>query len=176
MVKAYPENWDKIKERLTLLWDNEILDRPCIAVTCPKDKSAPFKNTRPWKNESLKDYYLNPECILERNLDRLEKTYFGGDAFPVIFPYWACGGHFKYLLSKEQYDKNVKYAPNTIWMDPVIEDYDKFDFHFSKENPLLQAELQALKYLVEESKGRFFVAPPDNCGSYDGLAALRGNE
>ena len=170
------ENWETIKKRLTLLWDNEILDRPCVSVMCPKDKNNPFNYNRPWGKESLRDYYLNPQCMLERSLDCLEKTYFAGDAFPVIFPYWGTGGHAKYLLTRKQFDTNVLYHPHTIWLEPVIENYDTFDFNFDKYNPIFQAELQALKFLAQEGKGKFFVAPPDNCGSYDALAALRGNE
>ena len=68
------------------------------------------------------------------------------------------------------------YTDRSIWIDPVIEEYEEFDFAFKRENPIFQAELAALKILAEEGKGKFFVSMPDNCGSFDGLAALRGNE
>lgn len=32
MELMYQENWETIKKRLVLLWENEILDRPCISV------------------------------------------------------------------------------------------------------------------------------------------------
>lgn len=176
MKLNYRDDWDIIKKRLTMLWDNEILDRPCVAVQCPKDKNNPFNTSRPWGKETLKDYYMNPECILERSLDRFEKTYYAGDAYPVIFPYWGTGGHAKYLELQEVFEKNTNYAERTIWMNPVIEEYEDFKFEFDFNNPVFQSELRAMKYLADEGKGKFFVSMPDNCGSYDGLAALRGNQ
>ena len=175
MKLVYQENWDKIKERLTLLWDNEILDRPVVSVRCLKDKNTPYGNPNHKIPGTMKEYYLDVECILERNLDGIEKTYFGGDAYPVIFPFWGCGGHSKYLESWEMFEKNTHYAPNTIWMNPAFEEYNEFDFRFDQNNPVFKAELQSMKYLAQESKGRYMVAMPDNCGSYDGLGNLRDN-
>lgn len=170
MELMYQENWETIKKRLELLWDNEILDRPCISVKCPKDENDPFVDVKPEGQEQLKQYYTDPEYILERNLARFEKTYFGGDAFPCIFSYWGTGGHAKYLKTE------VIYHPDTIWLVPAIEEYEEYDFDFKRENPVFQAELQALKYLADAGKGKFFVSPPDNCGSYDALSQLRGGE
>ena len=58
---------------------------------------------KPEGQEQLKQYYTDPEYILERNLARFEKTYFGGDAFPCIFSYWGTGGHAKYLKTEVIY-------------------------------------------------------------------------
>ena len=54
------------------MWDNEILDRPTVAVHCGKDKKDPYRDVRPWKNETLKDYYLNVhrQKYLDRSGDR----------------------------------------------------------------------------------------------------------
>ena len=170
MELFYQENWETIKKRLTLLWDGEILDRPCVAVSCLKDEKNPFQERVPKTAEEWKAFYTDPEWILERSLDRFDKSYYGGDALPMIFPYWGCGGHAKYLGGKAQY------VPGTIWIEPAFEDYNSFDFSFAPDDEVLQAELRALKYLAEAGKGKFFVAPPDNCGSYDALSELRGGE
>lgn len=170
MELMYQKNWETIKKRLTLLWDNEILDRPCVSVACPLDENDPYIPVKPEGQEALKEYYTNPELILKRNLECFEKTYFGGDAFPCIFPYWGTGGHAKYL------GPNVLYQPDTIWIDPAFTDYEAFSFDFDLQNQVFQAELTAIKYLAGEGMGRFFVAPPDNCGSYDALSQLRGGE
>lgn len=177
MMLMNQENWETIKHRLMLIWDNEILDRPCVSVKCAKGTgNRPGNRPAPGSPEEMKDFYLNPERILERNVQNFENTYFGGDSFPVVFPYWGCSGHIKYLFSQEQFDQKVAYSPQTIWIDPLLNDYDTFNFCFSKDNPVFQAELQTMKMLAEYGKGKFFVAMPDNCGSYDGLAAIRGNE
>ena len=170
MELYYQPNWETIKKRLTLLWNKEILDRPCVAVSAPKENYEPYVGRIPQNEAEWKAFYTDPEWILERSLAAFERTYFGGDALPIIFPYWGCGGHAKYLGGKPHY------VPDTIWIEPAFEDYGSFDFSFDPQNEALQAELKALTYLADAGKGKFFVAPPDNCGSYDALSQLRGGE
>lgn len=170
MELKYQENWETIKKRMTLLWDNEILDRPMIAVECPRDEADPYIDEKPTDPEALKQYYTDPEWILQRNLRRFEKSYFGGDALPCVFPYWGTGGHAKYL------GPGIQYRQDTIWIDPAFSDYESFSFAFDPKNEIYQAELAAMRYLAEEGKGKFFVSMPDNCGSYDALSQLRGGE
>ncbi len=170
MELKYQENWETIKKRMQLLWENEILDRPMVAVECPRDEADLYRNEKPADPVELKKYYTDPEWILTRNIERFEKTYFGGDALPCIFPYWGTGGHAKYL------GPHVQYHRDTIWIDPAFSDYEEFSFAFDRENETYQAELSAMRYLAEEGMGKFFVSMPDNCGSYDALSQLRGGE
>lgn len=92
MELKYKPDWDIVKKRLNALWDREILDRCCVAVTAPLDKNKPYIEDVPTDPDELKAYYLDVEWILKRNEERMEKTYFGGDAFPCIFPYFGTGG------------------------------------------------------------------------------------
>ncbi len=170
MHLTYQENWDIIKTRLTLLWDREIYDRPCVAVTAPLDPDRPYIEEKPVSQEDLKRYYTDPEQILARNLERFEKTYFGGDALPCVFPYFGTGGHAKYL------NPEVVYQPDTIWIQPAFSDYDGFSFEMEPDNPVFLKELETIRFLAKEGQGRFFVSPPDNCGSYDGIYQLRGTQ
>lgn len=170
MELKYKPDWDIVKKRLIALWDREILDRCCVAVTAPLDKNKPYIEDVPTDPDELKAYYLDVEWILKRNEERMEKTYFGGDAFPCIFPYFGTGGHAKYLSSE------VIYRPDTIWIPAVMKEYAGFDFSFNPEmNETFKKEREIICTLVKEGMGKFFVAPPDNCGSLDALAQLRGN-
>ena len=167
----YKENWEESKKRFTLLWEKEIFDRPCVAACCPLDEKNPYRNCPPEGQDALHEYYHDPEWILKRNVERFEKTYFGGDSFPYIAPSWGTAGQAKYLSNK------VTYHPNTIWIEPAFEDYDEFSFEFDKDtNPTFQTELNIIKCLAEAGMGKFFVTQPDNVGSYDALSALRGGE
>ena len=167
------ENIDTIFKRMEALWQGEILDRCCISVTAPKDPLHPYHAQAPKTQEELRRWYLDGEWVLKRNLERIEKTYFAGDALPNIFPYVGTGGHAKYVCDPSK----VEYSPETVWIHPSIEDYETFSFAFDPEtNPVFQEELKLLSYLADEADGRYFVGMPDNCGSYDALAQLRGNE
>lgn len=164
---------ETILKRLDYLWHNEIVDRCCICVSAPKDPLHPYHEEPPKSREDLRRWYLDGEWILQRNLKRLQQTYFAGDALPMVFPYFGTGGHAKYLCPESR----VEYSPETIWIHPSIESYDTFSFDFDPDcNPCFQEELKIVSYLAEEAKGRYLVGMPDNCGSYDALAQLRGNE
>lgn len=164
----YVRDFDKIEKRLHLLLQNELMDRCCVAVTAPKDPLHPYHS----QNVGDETWYMDAEWIVKRNVERLEKTYFAGDALPHIFPYFGTGGHAKYFND----DISLKYTPETIWIDPYLEscaDLKPADLSSSRH---FKREVDILKYLCAESNGRYYVAMPDNCGSYDALAQLRGNE
>lgn len=165
---GYVKNFEKIQKRLELVLQGEILDRCCVSVSAPKDPKNPYID----KPEASESWYMDGERILKRNLERLEKTYFAGDALPMVFPYFGTGGHAKYFND----DIDVVYKEDTIWIHPYLEscgDLKPVDLSKSK---FFKRELEIMKYLVAESNGRFFMGMPDNCGSYDALAQLRGNE
>lgn len=169
----FKRDWEKTKQRLLLLWKRELLDRCCISVTAPKDPRDPYIEQKPTEPDALRGWYNDAEWILKRNIERFEKTYFAGDALPCIFPYFGTGGHAKYIVPEEQ----TVYEPDTIWINPIEEEFPDYDFRFDPQtNPVFQRELSIIRYLAEEGEGRFFVGPPDNCGSYDALSQLRGPE
>lgn len=170
MELQYKPDWEQCKKRLEALWDRELIDRCCISVKAPLDPDHPYVERKPVGQEELERYYMDETWILERKLEEMEKTYYGGDAFPCIFPYFGTGGHAKYLSSK------VIYQPNTIWIPPVIEEYGDFDFQFdAATNENFQKERRIIAFLAKEGQGKFFVSPPDNCGSLDALSQLRGD-
>lgn len=171
MELLYKPDWEKSRKRLAAVWDRELCDRCCISVPAPRNENDPYRQKTPETAEELEKFYMDETWILERNLERMEKTYFGGDAMPCIFPYFGTGGHAKYFSSK------VVYRPNTIWIPPVMEDYESFSFDFCVEkNEAFLRERRIVSFLAREGMGKFLVSPPDNSGSLDALAQLRGDK
>mgnify|MGYP006898626854 CR=1 FL=1 len=64
------------------------MDKPKFYITT----AIAYTSRKPQNAKELELSYTDPEWILERSLDTFEKTYYGGDALPIIFPYWGCGG------------------------------------------------------------------------------------
>ncbi len=162
---------EKRLQRLELLWHNEILDRCCVSVEAPKHAHDPYIVKQPTDPIELRKWYMDGDWILKRNLEKIQKTHYAGDAMPNVFPYFGTGGHAKYVCTQ----KDVEYTPDTIWIHPMLEDYHSFDFTLHKDNPFLVEELKVLTYLATEGRGKFFVGFPDNTGSFDALSQLRGN-
>ena len=165
------ENWDTIKKRLNMLWNNEILDRCCVCVKAPKNVNDPYIKKMPSDAKNIKNWYLDAEWILRRTLEEIDKTYYAGEALPILFPYFGTGGHAKYLCDESAVD----YGPDTIWIHNVIDNYKTFDFEFKSDNEMFKRELEVIEYIAKEGLGKFLVGLPDNCGSFDALSQLRGN-
>ncbi|MTI62017.1 MAG: trimethylamine corrinoid protein 2 [Firmicutes bacterium] len=169
----YKSDWNQVKERLRALWEGELIDRCCISVTAPKDKSVeidPFAGCESDEPEILRKFWEDPEIILERNLKRIENTFFGGEALPQIFLNFGTAGHAIY------FGADYKYTPDSVWYSPVINDWQEDPLVFDEDNEFYQRQLKIAEYLVNESGDRFFVSMSDNCGTLDALAHLRGSE
>jgi len=169
----YKENWDKVKERLIALWEREIVDRCCISIVAPKDKNIDidvFTACESDDPQKLKEFWENPVNILERNLKRMENTFFGGESLPQIFLNFGTGGHAIY------FGADYRYTPESIWYFPVIKDWDSYQLIYNPYNNFLVKQFKIARFLSEEGKSRFFVSMPDNCGNLDALAHLRGTQ
>ncbi|HHY83403.1 MAG TPA: trimethylamine corrinoid protein 2 [Clostridiales bacterium] len=164
---------DKVRERLYAFWERELIDRACIAVVAPREKGAHismFHNDRDLTNdpEALRCYWEDPETILNNAISRMERTFFGGDALPMVFQNYGTSGHCRYFGAKPLYGND------TIWFDPVWQSLE--DVHNSYTEEALKMELEIAKYLTEHAQGRYFVAMPDNCGTLDAIGHLYGTE
>ncbi len=163
---------DKVRERLYAFWENEIIDRACVAVWAPKEKgvniSAFINDTYCPDQASLVRYWTDPETIRKNNMKRLENTYLGGECLPAIFQNYGTAGHCNYFGAKPSYGKD------TIWFDPVWESLD--DAKDSYDESALIKHLSIAQYLVEHAKDDYFVAMPDHCGTLDAICHLYGTE
>ncbi len=167
----YKEDWDKSKERLTALWENEIVDRCCVSVIAPKKGSQWKFGPMPDSQDELFRFYMDGERILERETKKFENMYFGGDGFPIVWTNFGTAGHAKYFKGS-----SFKFAKDTVWFKPVIEDWEKDRLVFDPEAEILKMEYETMRFLSEQGKGKFFVSMPDNCGVLDALAHLRGTD
>jgi hypothetical protein len=165
------ENWAILEKRFEALWQREIIDRCCIAVFAPRDSRYYEQEPFPDDPESKEKYWFDGEFVLRRNLHRFRHTYFGGDAFPQIFLNLGASGHAGYF-------KNVHYHLDnrTVWFDPMISNWKTEELKFEPVGSLYSKTLSLARYLVQESRQRYFVSMPDISGNMDALAHLRGSE
>lgn len=60
----YQKNWDKVKERLLAIWENEIIDRCCISVTDKIDRNKPWGMGKPAvTDEEIYNTYIDKETV-----------------------------------------------------------------------------------------------------------------
>ncbi len=164
----YKDDWDKAKERLNALWNNEIIDRACVSVAVLKDNHHYVREKMPENTEELFHYFTDGEWIHKRQTHRFENTYFAGEAHPVIWTNFGTAGHAKYF-------KNAKYqfSKNTVWYDASLNDGEIPEY--MGDESILKVEKKCMEYLSREGMGKYLVSVPDNCGTIDALEHLRGS-
>lgn len=74
------------------------------------------------------------------------------------------------------YNGSKGFYNNTLWFYPFIKNLSKDTLDFDPESFLYRKTIDLAQYLVNESKGDFFVSMPDVNGNADVLAHLRGTE
>lgn len=143
-------------------------DRCCLSIVTPVNGKAFVEEDKPDNKKDLIEYYTNPSWIFERAMKRFENSYFGGEAFPCIFPFFGTSGHSSYF-------KNAcfEYAKDTVWFYPKIEATDEELLVFEHEGKNFTTQKRIMESLANLANGKCYVGMPDNCGSLDGLAQLR---
>lgn len=166
------ENFDKIRERFTALWDGEIIDRCCISVSWQDGEKIRQINRFPDNPKDRERYWTDAELVLKRNLACMEHTYYAGDAFPLIWLNLGPSGHAAFCRGARW-----GYEPSTIWFEPFMEEeLEPEKIILDRESFLFRKTLEFARYFTDESRGRYLVSMPDLAGNLDALAHLRGSQ
>lgn len=179
----YKPDWDKAKERIIAFWNNEIIDRCCIAILSPRKGSnlLPFPELQngPWlgglekyseeDTESIEKWWTDPEENYKRMVTWFENTYFGGEAVPSTYIDWGASAMSSFYGVKPVFKKT------DVWYHPVINDWESWEWHFdTKENKYWNDILLITRYAVEQNKGDYFVGIPEFGPALDVLSLMRG--
>jgi len=163
----------KVRERLSAFWAMEMADRALISVVAPKTPGAhisQFHNPEDLTSdrEALVRYWEDPQTIRKNNIERLERTFLGGEALPVIFQNYGTSGHCNYFGAKP------KYGNDTIWFDHTLESLEDIDGAYTET--LLKKHLHIARYLADRAGDAYFLGMPDSTGTLDALGHLYGTE
>ena len=121
MPLMHKPDWEHIQQRYQAWWAGEVLDRCMITVYAPRNVPVdppPFP-------EQVEDRWLDYAYLAALNEYRFERTYYGGDAFPMWhpgFPGWSFHGVFLGCP--------VALAEDTGWWDPIIADGELTDHDY----------------------------------------------
>jgi hypothetical protein len=179
---VYKDDIEQATERVDAWWNGEILDRAVVQIRAPRQagsgEAAQIRrdqdfDTSSWTQEQYRDYFTNPDLVIPRLKEVLSATYFGGEAFPVMYPvsigmvaitanYLGCPMRFV--------------SSSTTWHDPIIESPDDLpSFDYNPENEWWLASKRLLQRAVSDADG-YFVGCPDLNGPTEVLSLLRDHE
>ena len=96
-------------------------------------------------------------------------TYYGGEAFPLIFPDLGPD------IMGPMLGAELNLGEHTTWCEPNITGFEKFpDFKFNCENKWWKIVEEMTREMVADAKGDYFVSITDIHPGVDCLVALRG--
>jgi hypothetical protein len=173
-MTVYKEDVGESVRRVEAWWHHEVLDRAVIQVTAPGtpvDPEAAQETSPPEMDpEALERYFTDPPVVLPRLRRRLRETYYGGEAFPVMYPV---------SISMVAILGNYLGCPirfvneRTTWSEPVLDDWDRRPaYRFDAANKWWQVTERLLSAAVEEADG-YYVGAPDLNGPTEILSRLR---
>jgi hypothetical protein len=166
MQLSLKPDFEKTKKRIDAFWNCEIVDRPPVSITLPKENPKPLPSK---EYKTHRDRWLDIEFRAEQMDIEVENRIYFADGVPTVFPnmgpeifsaWCGCGYEF---------------GETTTWSVPCIEDWeaDSHKAKFDPEHPLFKATVKFTELLIERGKGKFIVGLTDFHPGGDHIAALR---
>lgn len=161
----YKDDWDQARARLEAWWAGEVVDRPVILVTAPRD-GAPPSNWNWWR---FVQYLDDPERAVEEFDAHCRSTYFGGEAFPNLCVNFGPGVAAAFMGAEPVIH------PDTVWFE-TPRSWEELDgsVRFAPEDPWWQRVRRATVVAAEAGQGKWITGLTDLGGSLDIVASLRG--
>ncbi|MFH0964440.1 MAG: hypothetical protein V2A58_10565 [Planctomycetota bacterium] len=167
MILAFKPDFEEAAKRWDAFLHGEILERPVICVTAPRDGHAEAARI-PYRERVLGDL----DEIIDQMLRAAEATYYGGEAIPTEGLSFGpdeiacfCGGELKWSEG----------SGDTNWSEPFVESWaDVLPLQIQQENTLWQRMLRFYERAAERLAGKALLSPPDLHTNMDLLAGLRG--
>ncbi len=164
---AFKPDLEEAAKRWEAYYAGEIIDRPVVCVTAPRDGCTPGPALT-YRERAFGDI----DELITRTLASAEATFWGGEAIPAFMPSFGpdevavfCGATLHWAED----------SGDTNWSEPCIEDWEQaLPLRLHDEHPLWQRMLEYYRRAAERMAGKMLLSPPDLHTNMDLLAALRG--
>ena len=161
-------DWPQAAKRLEAWWAGEIIDRVAIQVNAPK---AGYQRKPVTAPQDLEERWTNVDYTIEAAEERMQATFYGGEAFPMFWPNIGPDIFSAYLGCE------LIFMPTTTWAEPNIIDWNHPPpLTIDPGNHWWKLTLQMIERALESAPGRYFVGLTDIHGGMDALSAMRGRE
>ncbi len=171
----YKDNTEESIKRVDAFWNREVIDRvPIQAVVRPEElRNPPKEDGKKLSNQELEQYWTDPDLVIPRLQGYMKKTYYGGEAFPVMYPVSIN----MVAITANYLGAPMKFVNRyTTWHEAIIDDPDNLpSFEFDPENRWWKISKRLLEEAVARTDG-YHVGCPDLNGPTEALALLRYHE
>ena len=167
MEYLYKPDWERTKKMFEAYWHQENEERCLLNIRYTNEPELLLHLSHEGE-QSLEDFWLDTEVIMNRYLHYFENTYFAAESLPIANVFLGPGVTASYLGSP------YILAQRTIWFESIIKDWEKDKIVFDENSFMWKKTLELTKAAVELGKGKFFVDQTDLSGVMDILSHLRG--
>jgi hypothetical protein len=167
MLPRYKPDFEATVRRFEAFWNRDVLDRPCVVVTAPKD-DVDRRVAVPYR-AGTDGSFLE---ALEAYDEWAEGTYFAGESLPS-FDISLGPDQFAAFLGAELSETP---AGQTNWAKPCLDTLETGDLRLDERNPVWQKVLEFYRVAAEFARDRFLLNMLDLHSNLDCLSAMRGSQ
>ena len=170
----YKPDWEQAQKRMLAWWQQEILDRPCLQVTAPREgyeQELSDASKRP-PSVSLERWWTDVDYKVERLARSIRATFYGGEAFPLFNPNLGPDIFSAYFGATVRLQDE-----ETNWVEPLIDDWEQVPtLKIDENNYWWRLQLQLLQTAQDAGRGLWLTGLPDIHAGGDAFSALRGRK
>jgi len=166
------ENMEDIREklkRIEIWWNGKNRGRPLYRKILPAaNVQKPSGRKVKWENEKE-----IPDFDSIADAESFDYIYMG-ESYPTAPHIWGNRGTPMTMAS--YLGGGVLFRENTVWVEPVVENWENFEIKFDAENHWVKMSRMLMEKQVEKSSGNFLVSMPDLGDALTCMSMLRGTE
>ena len=165
MELSFKPDLDAALERWRAFWNHDLIGRPCVAVTAPKEgvERVPGPPTQ-----------IHPDTDFTKHLDQAEAAmacvHYGGEAMPMFQPSFGPDMAGAFVGARLDWSGH---SAGTSWSVPFVDDWDAA-LPLELCDPTWDRFVELNRLAGERGEGKFLVGMLDFHSNLDWLAAVRG--
>jgi len=169
MELQYKKDFSEAKKYWEYFWNGEILDRPLLLSTIPKNTEN-FLSPPPY----MSGIDGNFKKAIELFEEYAENTIFFAERIPYLSISFGPDEVAYFLKGAE---KNIMVKSNTAWIEPFIKNWDEVPtLEIDKGNNWYKKFIEFYRFGAEKGDGKFLLEMADFHTHLDCLRAIRGTE
>ena len=163
---------EKLK-RISAWWNREYTGRPLLNVSINTEDSPPqaVNLNELWQSPEIEPDF---EKMVAVQIENIFSHYYLAESYPALPHSWGRRGTpmtmAAYLGGK------VVFREETVWFEPVIENWEKFNIQFDKENYWVKISKKLIEEQIKRYDGTFLIWLPDFGDALTVFSLLRGVE
>lgn len=162
-------NFEERKKRWNHYWNKDVLDRPLIVASVPKEGCNPPSAYAVGYYNTCHGRYKEHLAVID---EALEGTEFLCEAIPVFQPDFGPDQFAAWLGSDFNFAEG---ETQTNWVEHIVTDWkEALPLTWKRDGKWWTEFITFVKMMREHSKGRYIVGFPDMHSNADALSALRG--